>query len=258
MVFYFTATGNSLYVAKQFSKCPISIAQEMKKDELCYEAESIGIVIPDFGGELPKIVRRFLQRATFQTEYLYLVVTYGKNDSVVSEWAYYYGKSQHIHFDYINTILVVDNYLPSFDMNEEVKLDKKIEQQLVKIKTDITSKKKYVKHPSQQQRDLYEMVSRSNERVLDGSEIVINSEKCIGCGMCTLVCPIGNFFLKDGEAQRYDNHCEYCLACVHHCSNKAITTKVDKNPNARYINKNIKISEIIQANSQYQEVKTIE
>ena len=34
LVFYFTATGNSLFVARQFSDSPISIPQELKKKDL--------------------------------------------------------------------------------------------------------------------------------------------------------------------------------------------------------------------------------
>ncbi len=79
----------------------------------------------------------------------------------------------------------------------------------------------------------------------------VATDRCIGCGMCTLVCPIGNFHLVDGKAERYSNVCEYCLACAHHCSVKAITIASEKNTNARFINENIKVSEIIQANRQH-------
>lgn len=71
MIFYFTATGNCLYVAKQFVEKPISIVQELKKDELVYEDETIGIVAPVYVGELPQIVRRFMEKATFKSDYIY-------------------------------------------------------------------------------------------------------------------------------------------------------------------------------------------
>ena len=41
LVFYFTATGNSLFVARQFSDSPISIPQELKKKDLTYEADDM-------------------------------------------------------------------------------------------------------------------------------------------------------------------------------------------------------------------------
>lgn len=42
MVFYFTATGNSLYVARQLDKDCISIPQAVHGD-MVYKAERIGI-----------------------------------------------------------------------------------------------------------------------------------------------------------------------------------------------------------------------
>ena len=44
MIFYYTATGNCLYVAKKIEESPKSIPQEMKKEKLKYKDEKIGIV----------------------------------------------------------------------------------------------------------------------------------------------------------------------------------------------------------------------
>ena len=44
LLFYFTATGNSLYVAKQLENDPISIPQELRKANRHYISDSIGIV----------------------------------------------------------------------------------------------------------------------------------------------------------------------------------------------------------------------
>lgn len=44
IVFYFTASGNSLFIAKILSDSPLSIPQELKKDDLVYEADEIGFV----------------------------------------------------------------------------------------------------------------------------------------------------------------------------------------------------------------------
>lgn len=77
MVFYFTATGNSLYVAKQLERDPVSIPQIIKEKELCFQDETIGIVCPVYGSEPPYMVQEFLRKAQFETEYFYVVMTYG-------------------------------------------------------------------------------------------------------------------------------------------------------------------------------------
>ena len=56
MVFYFTATGNSLYVAKCIDKYPVSIPQAIKNSSI-YSDNQIGIVCPVYCGEIPNTVR---------------------------------------------------------------------------------------------------------------------------------------------------------------------------------------------------------
>ena len=46
MIFYFTSTGNSLYVARQLDPAPYSIVQALKQNELTFSDEVIGIVSP--------------------------------------------------------------------------------------------------------------------------------------------------------------------------------------------------------------------
>ena len=68
MIFYFTATGNCLAVARELDNDLHSIPQELKKTgPLVYEADTIGIVAPTYSGLMPRIVRRFLKRAEFKT-----------------------------------------------------------------------------------------------------------------------------------------------------------------------------------------------
>lgn len=254
MLFYFTATGNCLYVAKQFDTNLISIPQIINHDNLEFEDESIGIVWPIYAGEPPKIVLNFLKKATFKTDYFYMILTYGKDDSDAPEYVNNLCQELGIHVDYIHSILMVDNYLPSFDMNEQKAIDKKIEEQLKVALKDVQERKKEIPVASQEGRDFHAKASKifaENPEIINGEQITVTT-KCIGCGMCVKVCPIGNFYIADKNAKRKNEQCEFCLACAHHCPCMAITTSMsDKNKKARYINEHIKLAEIIVANNQY-------
>jgi ferredoxin len=57
------------------------------------------------------------------------------------------------------------------------------------------------------------------------SDIVLDEERCVDCGLCTAVCKPGALTL-DPETQtlRFDkDKCVYCEACVIACPRRAIT-----------------------------------
>jgi NAD-dependent dihydropyrimidine dehydrogenase PreA subunit len=50
--------------------------------------------------------------------------------------------------------------------------------------------------------------------------------RCVGCGMCTLVCPRGVWSLNNGTAHIQDrNACMECGACATNCPAGAISVK---------------------------------
>jgi len=54
----------------------------------------------------------------------------------------------------------------------------------------------------------------------------LDSNKCIGCGMCMDVCPHSVFELKEKKACIKDiDYCMECGACVKNCPAKALNVK---------------------------------
>lgn len=254
MVFYFTATGNSLYVAKRLDGNPISIPQALKQSNLDFTDDSIGIVFPIYAGRAPEIVIGFLRKFKFNTEYMYFIGTYGNSDSAIGKTLTDECQRIGIKIDYLNTVAMVDNYLPAFDMENEKKADKGTEDKIKEIVSDISAKKKFITQPTPQGLRLAKQVWRMEKLHLmlnDGSQLKIKTDKCIGCGICKSVCPVDNIVIGNGIAVRRNAKCEYCLACAHACPQKAITIKRgEKNPNSRFRNENVTLDEIISANSQ--------
>lgn len=253
MVFYFTATGNSLYVARQLEEDPISIPQIMNQDNLEFEDKTIGIVSPIFAGEPPKIVFEFFKKAKLKTNYLYVIYTYGKSDSDAPEYLDKRLKGMGIKVQYIHSIKMVDNYLPAFDMNEEMAMDKQIDRQLENVIADINARKCGVPEATEEGRTLHAMVAKrgADAPEFNNGEQITVTDKCIGCGICVKVCPVGVFYIEGGKAKRRQSTCEFCLSCAQNCPQKAITLSIaDKNPNARYRNEHITLEDIIASNQQ--------
>ena len=251
MIFYFSATGNSLYAAKRFSDTPVSIPQIMRGTERQFSDDAIGIVCPVYAGEPPKMVKRFLRESSFQADYFYFVLTYGFDQTDAPEFTAKLAAEAGVHVDYIASIQMVDNYLPVFDMDEQMSMNKHVEEQLSAAVRAVSRRERGIPEATEEGRKLHAQVSAMNrERPAfnDGSQITVQ-DSCIGCGVCQSVCPVDNFYLEGGKAKRKQSTCEFCLACAHNCPQKAIGLSIaDKNPNARYRNPHISLQEIIDAN----------
>lgn len=253
MIFYFTGTGNSLYAAKQLEEEPISIPQVMRQENLEFSADSIGIVAPVYGHEVPAMVKDFLQRAVFHTDYFYMVLTYGNCHGGAAELAKQLCKNYGIAVNYINVLLMVDNWLPSFDMNEQQSIDKKVDEQIAAIQADICNRKNMIAAVTDLDRAAHQQfLERMKQMPPDAWQHLLRvTDACVGCGICEKVCPSKSIRVINGTATPIPGNCQTCLACAHACPQKAIQLVMnEKNPNARYRNEHISLNEIMESNHQ--------
>lgn len=253
MVFYFTATGNSLYVAKQLEKDPVSIAQAVHDRQKVYKAERIGIVCPVFGHEVPALVKEFLEKASFVTPYFYMILTYGNRHGGAAKLAENMLKEMEIKPSYINVILMADNFLPAFDMDVQKRLDKKVDEHIKNIQKDIADQKRYRSSVTDRDRMIHrEYLSRIADMPSDYWKHLYHiTDECIGCEICTRVCPEKCFTVQKQKSSWNPENCIGCMACIHACPMMAIQLNVpEKNPKARYRNPHISICEIVDANNQ--------
>lgn len=266
LIFYFSATGNSLFVSRQLAGeegTLLSISQEIHNEHPEYEADEIGIVCPVYCFIPPAIVQDFIARSTFKADYFFTVGTFGAHSTVFPEFVDNFAKEHGIHMNYISAIQMVDTYLPFFDIERELADPKiqRIPERVAAVLASINSRENYILPVSHHDRMIYEGYYRSSGRdrqrptVTRSEKIVFSTEACIGCGICTSVCPHGSWKVVDGRSVA-EGDCENCLACVHNCPLKAISIiptppePEEANRNARYRNPNVSIADLIKANSQ--------
>lgn len=80
IIFYFTGTGNSLYMARQLTEENtelLSIPQMVKQGKYEFEADEIGIVYPIYGHMPPNMVRKFIQIKSNEEAMNILAVVFG-------------------------------------------------------------------------------------------------------------------------------------------------------------------------------------
>lgn len=237
----------------------------VKRGKYEFEADEIGIVYPIYGHMPPYMVRQFIQKARLKAGYRFAVLTYGaRKCDAVEIWDRISRKAGNA-FDYIGTIVMVDNWLPNFDMNEQIKIDKHIPENLQKITADIGGRRHWHEPVTEEERQQHQgFMQRSGLDPEVG--FLMKSEKCftvtdacIDCGICTYVCPRGNYELTS-KGVGISGDCEFCFACIQNCPQRAIQFRksedgsfpdgTEKNPNARYRNEHISLMDLKLANNQ--------
>jgi ferredoxin len=249
-IFYFTSTGNCLAVAKKIGGNLVSIPQVIDLPDLHFKDNVIGLIFPVYGFGMPKMVRKFLEKATWEADYSFAIGTYGNLPGAAMIGVQNCAKNHGQHFDYAESLLMIDNYLPGFDMNNQIaKLpEKNVDENLSRIIADIQNRRTHAAAAGPIWKALTRVV-RSGENLLlndkQGQRYII-SQDCTKCGICAKICPAGNITVTDKVV--FKNQCEVCLGCVHMCPQNAIHMKNEKST-VRWRNPDVSLNEIITANN---------
>lgn len=269
VILYFTGTGNCLYVARQLGGATaevLSIPQLMKQENIEIEADEIGLVYPIYGHMPPNMVRQFINKANLKADYKFAVLTYGNRKCNAVEIWDDIAKQAGSPFDYISTLIMVDNWLPNFDMNEQMLIDKHIPENLEKISADVAVRKRWHEPVSDEERMQHQQfikysgINPETGFLVQSENCFTITDACIDCGACVAVCPKGNYKLAS-DGVKTEGNCEFCFACIQNCPQKAIQfangdsnpllRNGEKNPNARYRNEHISLMDIKRANNQF-------
>ena len=227
-IYYFSATGNSLWSAKKIAeiigseKCLLfNIGVEVEKENLI-EADAVVLLFPSYAYGMPYVVRRFVQNAEFKTPYVAAFVTYGTSPGGTMAGLSRILKKKGVKAAFLGRIPAVENYIALFGPQKEETVQKRTAMQ--KEATEEAARC---------------VAERRTNRVnffhpfsffiwfLFGIAVKFFfkwfrlSGKCDGCGICQNVCPVSAIVFKDKHPV-FSSKCEHCQACLNWCPKRAI------------------------------------
>jgi len=251
-VFYFTGTGNSLWIARELASrlenSEISALLNSKKKGL-EDAETVGVVFPVYMHRMPRLVADFIKTLP-ALPYLYAVAV---NAGDIGQAFTYFRKQlepqpQRLKAGF--SIVTPSNYLPFGEAAQGEKQDLLFDTaraKLDRISRIIMERKIFFDrergffareiHPGL----LYAM----GYRYLSTLDRNFSSDKnCTGCGICTKVCPVGNISLKE-DRPVWNRNCQLCFACINLCPESSIQYGKKTKGLKRYRNPEVSVADII-------------
>lgn len=249
-IFYYSSTGNSLYVSKRIAEKIqdseiIAMSKELKNSNFEYECENAIFVYPVHCFGLPIIAFDFIKNLKLKNcNYIYCIAVSGggSGKSSFSQVNGFLNKFKSV--DDCITIKYVSNYIKQgrnasiervqeCDVNNELIIDKVIED--IKNNTNYRRKIRNNKGP---------LTNRVWMKYFRGKDNKFNvNNDCIGCRICERVCPVDNISM-DNEKPIWNNNCVDCMGCINLCPKKAINIGNKTIKKDRYKNKNIQTSEL--------------
>lgn len=236
MIFYFSGTGNSLHAAKTIAQAQdeelISIADEMDRPEgiLKYQFkknEVLGFVYPVYAWGPPKFVLDFIKRQNFigSRPYVFSLSTCGAEEGNATSILNRTLIKKGLSLDSAFTLVMPNNYIFGFDVDSKEVVQKKLykaEQDLETINSIIKERKTKIfrlvpgSFPNIKTKFFYPMLYKYP---VDTGKFYA-TDTCTGCGLCQKICPIHTITVTNKPS--WGKECLQCLACIHHCPEKAI------------------------------------
>ncbi len=251
MICYFTASGNCLYVARRIGGNLLSIPQLMRQDAIEIEDDAVGVVCPCYNCEMPMMVREFMRKAHIQAEYFFFIYTYGAGFGEAYAHAKLAAEEEGLTLSYVNAIQMVDNFIPYFDMQEQIDTlpKKNVEGQLEAVCADIDARKTTDVEITDATRAQMAMYRKRLADVWLKKDTALSytvNDSCIRCGICAKVCPANNITVTP-DGVRFSDHCEVCYACLHNCPKHAIHMPLEAGT-TQFRNEHVTLNDIVEAN----------
>lgn len=253
-IYYFSATGNSLVVARDLAKelggadiVPLARVLNGGQDT---SSDAVGIVFPVYMFGLPLVVARFLRSLKVKPgAYVFTIATFGGIPGRATMLAKKILAGHGVGLNSGFGVLMPGNYTPLYGAIPAEKQNGMFEAEKRRIKeiADAVRQRKtgiFEERPIIANTLLYLILYKGGSSQIplsDRSFLVTDS--CTSCGLCEKICPVSNIKMAEGRPE-WSHHCEQCMACLQWCPVEAIQYKKSTVGRKRYHHPDVSASEI--------------
>lgn len=223
MIYYFSGTGNSKWIAEEMAKRTedVSVSLVEEKTPISIEGEVLGLVFPIYAWGVPKVVLDFIKLLEGKPSYTYAIATCGEEAGYAMR-----NLQKKLPLDACYTVVMPNNYVVGSNLEPEESVRNKI----TKAKVDLFHMADEVKN----RRKVVKVKEGSfpllkSTLIHFGFNLAARSTKpfyitdaCISCGQCAKDCPAEAIEMREGKPVYVKDKCYMCTSCINRCPVEAI------------------------------------
>lgn len=222
MIYYFSGTGNSQWVAEQLATKIDDVAVNIIGHPVLPSINglTIGIVFPVYAWGVPEPILDFVKKLSGKPAFSFGVGTCGGEAGKALQKL-----SDVFHLDSVYSIEMPNNYVMGSELESEASVSLKISNAKMKLETiadQILARQPVV--------DVYagnlawlksNLLNIGFNFAARSTKPFFVTDKCISCGICARDCPANTIKMVDGKPQ-WGSKCYQCTACINLCPTQAI------------------------------------
>lgn len=234
MIYWFSGTGNSKYVAGELSE---RLNERLEfipnSNKICNlsDNERLLFVFPIYSWGVPPIVLDFIDKMTlngYRNQYVGMVCTCGDETANAPEMFVRAMQKKGISVTGIFSIIMPNNYvlLPGFGTDTKEVEEKKLQLAPSRIETVVNKILSGEQCTDVVRGSLASLKTNAVYPLFKRWGVFPKkwrfTDKCIGCGKCEKACPVKNITLNSNRQPQWGKNCTSCVACYHICPVNAI------------------------------------
>lgn len=254
MILYFSATGNSEYIAKNIAYIindeALDMTQYLQKNEamnLTSEAPYV-VIAPVYISTMPTIIIELLKKSKLNgNQNIYFIMTCaGSGVSGAAAFLKPLVKKMGMIYRGVEHLSMPQNYLMFFTVKDKEENDLKMEEAIKKVPALAEKIKNNENFDMTKVGLMHKLSVKPVIWMFDAFFIkpkkFYTTDECIGCSICAKACPLNNITMVDNKP-KWGKTCVHCTACINRCPKRAIEYGKKTLGKNRYVAKKFKIEE---------------
>lgn len=243
MIYYFSGTGNSEWVAKELAERlqieAISITSlEIQTVIQVADGETVGFIFPIHAWAPPKIMVEFIKCISYGKNTFKIMI--GTCESEAGTAMKKLAKEMEIQSGY--SVSMPNNYIIGTSADTLETIEKKVKAARIQIENicgEVKGKKAVWKVAKGRLGSVKSIIAAPMfQKYAISTEPFNVEESCIACGVCVKFCPLGSIKLVENKPV-WGKACTQCLSCINRCPKEAIQYGKKTKGKTRYFFKNV-------------------